>query len=254
MKSANWISAIGRSPASARPMPMPMIDDSASGVSSTRSAPNAAASPSVARNTPPRGPTSSPSTTTRSSAARRSCWVWRTVSTMFRSVVRPVSAGSAARATGWSPCAVGHAPERPERAGEDLRVGVGGLGEGLGLGPLGGLVDLRLHLGLEAVLVGLRQQALLDEVLLHLPQRVLLPPGLDLLARAVGAVVVVGRVGHEAVRLALDERRPLTPPGPADRGVGGAVHVERVVAVDDHARRSRSCGRGRRRRRPRTPS
>ena len=56
MKSANWISAIGRRPARASPIPMPMIEDSASGVSTTRPSPNSAASPSVARNTPPRGP------------------------------------------------------------------------------------------------------------------------------------------------------------------------------------------------------
>ena len=56
MKSANWISAIGRSPASASPIPMPMIELSASGVSSTRAWPNSSARLSVARNTPPRGP------------------------------------------------------------------------------------------------------------------------------------------------------------------------------------------------------
>ncbi len=99
MKSANWISQIGRMPARASPMPMPTIEDSASGVSSTRPRPKAAASPSVARNTPPRGPTSSPSTSTRSSAAIRSCWAWRIVSTTFRSVVGPASSSGTSTAT-----------------------------------------------------------------------------------------------------------------------------------------------------------
>src|SRR5438105_4047226 len=67
MKSANWISATGISPLSAAPMATPTMHDSASGVSSTRSSPNLACRPSVARKTPPFLPTSSPSTQTRSS-------------------------------------------------------------------------------------------------------------------------------------------------------------------------------------------
>ena len=53
------------------PMAVPTIPDSASGVSNTRASPNAAASPSVTRNTPPRAPTSSPKTTTVSIVAQR---------------------------------------------------------------------------------------------------------------------------------------------------------------------------------------
>src|SRR6266540_6834760 len=67
LKSANCISAIGRRPAIAAPTATPTIDDSASGVSMMRSGPNSSMNPSVARNTPPRTPTSSPSTITRSS-------------------------------------------------------------------------------------------------------------------------------------------------------------------------------------------
>ncbi len=67
MKSANWISAIGRRPFTAAPIETPTIIDSVSGVSMTRSSPNSAYSPSVARKTPPFLPTSSPSTITRSS-------------------------------------------------------------------------------------------------------------------------------------------------------------------------------------------
>src|SRR5919109_4604113 len=51
---------------------MPMIPDSASGVSMTRCSPKSFSSPSVIRNTPPRVPTSSPSSTTRSSASMAS--------------------------------------------------------------------------------------------------------------------------------------------------------------------------------------
>src|SRR5438876_1526281 len=56
-------------PYSARPTDVPMMPASASGVSTTRSAPKRSIRPSVARKTPPLRPTSSPSTRTRSSAA-----------------------------------------------------------------------------------------------------------------------------------------------------------------------------------------
>ncbi len=53
----------------ASPIAVPMIADSASGVSMTRASPKSASSPSVIRKTPPSLPTSSPITTTFSSAA-----------------------------------------------------------------------------------------------------------------------------------------------------------------------------------------
>src|SRR5687767_9444420 len=51
-------------PCVARPTVIPAIVVSSSGVSSTRSGPNLSSNPTVARNTPPLMPTSSPSTTT----------------------------------------------------------------------------------------------------------------------------------------------------------------------------------------------
>jgi hypothetical protein len=67
MKSWNWISAMGSSPLMAAPMATPTIADSASGVSMTRISPNSCCRPSVALNTPPLTPTSSPMMMTRSS-------------------------------------------------------------------------------------------------------------------------------------------------------------------------------------------
>src|SRR3954466_14121885 len=58
---------MGRIPAIASPMLVPMMPDSARGVSVTRAAPKRACRPSVTRNTPPLRPTSSPRTTTRGS-------------------------------------------------------------------------------------------------------------------------------------------------------------------------------------------
>src|SRR6185503_3230866 len=64
MKPENWISAMGFMPWVAMPMEMPAMRASAKGVSITRSLPKRCCRPSVARNTPPFRPTSSPSTTT----------------------------------------------------------------------------------------------------------------------------------------------------------------------------------------------
>src|SRR2546430_6645115 len=80
MKSANWISATGIRPFRAAPIATPTIADSASGVSSTRPSPNRPCRPSVARNTPPLRPTSSPSTHTRSSRSISSASASRTPS------------------------------------------------------------------------------------------------------------------------------------------------------------------------------
>ena len=80
MKSANWISGTGRKPATAAPIETPTIMDSVNGVSSTRSPPNSAYSPSVARKTPPFLPTSSPRTTIESSRRISDASVERTES------------------------------------------------------------------------------------------------------------------------------------------------------------------------------
>ena len=68
MKSENCISQTGRMPTTAAPTAVPMIADSASGVSITRSAPNSSESPSVTLKAPPNTPMSSPISSTRSSA------------------------------------------------------------------------------------------------------------------------------------------------------------------------------------------
>src|SRR5687767_8863463 len=64
MKSWNWISATGLRPFIAMPIAVPTMPSSDSGVSKQRALPNSLVRPSVARNTPPVGPTSSPNTST----------------------------------------------------------------------------------------------------------------------------------------------------------------------------------------------
>ena len=61
MKSANCISAIGLLPSIAAPIAVPIIFDSARGVSITRSSPYLLCNPLVVPKTPPFFPTSSPS-------------------------------------------------------------------------------------------------------------------------------------------------------------------------------------------------
>src|SRR3954451_5796165 len=63
------ISVTGRQPAMHRPIAVPRIPASASGVSTQRSAPKRSRKPAVARKTPPARPTSSPITSTSSSRA-----------------------------------------------------------------------------------------------------------------------------------------------------------------------------------------
>jgi hypothetical protein len=71
-KSANMISARGRRPRTAAPIAQPTIACSEIGVSSTRSGPKRANSPSLVLNAPPAAPTSSPIRNTSSSAASAS--------------------------------------------------------------------------------------------------------------------------------------------------------------------------------------
>ena len=68
MKSENCISHTGRMPTTLAPTAVPMIPDSASGVSMTRVAPNSSTKPSVTLNAPPKTPMSSPIKKTRSSS------------------------------------------------------------------------------------------------------------------------------------------------------------------------------------------
>ena len=144
MKSANWISATGRRPLTAAPIEAPTIIDSVSGVSITRSSPNSAHSPSVARKTPPFLPTSSPSTMTDSSRRISSASV--VADRLDERPGRP-SVRRLGRVAAPSPTA--GRPPRPVlgvdvvHRGRRVRVG-------LRLGVVGRVVDGGLDLGVEA--------------------------------------------------------------------------------------------------------
>src|SRR5919108_3642522 len=209
MKSANWISATGSRPCRAMPMATPTIEDSARGVSMTRCSPNSWRKSAVTRKTPPRAPTSSPMTRTRSSpfiSSHRVSWrVW----TMFFSATSALLG-----------------EDVPKRR---LRIGVRRLPR-----LVDGPVDLRLELlpeGLHAVVVG---EAHLLQVAAEHHQGILLAGLLDLLPGPVGPVVVVRRVRVEAVGLALDQRGPVTGPGAVHGVLHRLVAGQHVAAVHLH--------------------
>jgi len=101
-------------------------------------------------------------------------------------------------------------------------------------GPLGGVVYLVLNLLVELLVVVDSEQSAVEQVLTRPRHGVLLPPRLDLLGRAVCAVVVVGGVRKKPVGLAFDESGPTTLSCQPDRGAGGFVDRERIVTVNDH--------------------
>src|SRR5665213_3853418 len=199
MKSANWISAIGRKPSIAIPIAMPTIEASASGVSMMRCAPNSSRNPFVMRKTLPRAPTSSPMMSTRSSRTSASCSVVRTASTLVITVV-PVCC-----------CAVTvillELLPRAIISRDDVGVEALGGRVRLRFGGVGRLVGLAQHVLLERFRTRFVDDAGIDQDRLEARDRIELAPLFDDLARAVGPVVVVGRVREKAIALRFDDRR-----------------------------------------------
>src|SRR5215469_16653390 len=184
MKSANWISATGIRPFRAAPMATPTMPDSARGVSSTLASPNRACRPSVARNTPPFLPTSSPSTQTRPSRSISSVSASRTPS------IRVLIAISG-------------------RLREQVPLQVGGVRRLRRLRLPDGLLHLGRALLLEPLVVVVGEQVLVHQVVPEPLDRVAAQEGLQLLLRPVPALVVVGRVRREAGHLGVDQGRAL---------------------------------------------
>src|SRR5207245_4055732 len=77
-------------------------------------------------------------------------------------------------------------------------------------GGLDRRLDLCLHLVVDRPEGGSIRDAAVDEVRREPFDGIVVPALLDFLARPVGLVVVVRRVGEEAVGLALDQGRPFT--------------------------------------------
>src|SRR5665213_2679219 len=196
MKSANWISATGRSPRIARPTATPAITVSAIGMSTTRAAPKRSNKPSVARKTPPSLPTSSPRTRTCSSRAISSASASRTASITVSSRIGVL------RHRRW-------------------------IAERLRLRPLGSLRRKRCVLG-----VDLRGELRRDERARageRIARRAL---RLELGAVAVARVVVIRGVRHEPHAGGVDQGRTLPGPRACERRARRGVHRLDVAAVD----------------------
>src|SRR5512135_3008504 len=155
-------------------MPTPMMESSASGESITRSGPYLSSSPTVARNTPPRAPTSSPTIKTWSSRPSSSSMAWRMPS------IKVISA--TAHLLGIN------------RVGAFFDGRVGGR-----FGVLDSLIDQDFGFGFHIFLILGRQQAGLLEGGASHNQWIVLFVLFDLLAGAVGAVIIVGGMGGDAV-------------------------------------------------------
>src|SRR5271155_75281 len=198
MNPVNWISDTGRKPCAASPTDMPAMTPSASGVSSTRSAPKRSRRPSVARKTPPSAPTSSPTTRTEGSSAM---------------------ARASARLTAWTSVISGIAASHPDRIQrrlalfrEVLRQRMVGKIENR-FEPLRrrGEIGLRrsfdgqCDLGQQLLLLGLAPHPVRDEMVAHPRDRLFRPACADLGAAAVAAGVARGRVVAEPVGQCLDQ-------------------------------------------------
>src|SRR4029077_893761 len=185
MKSANWISATGRRPPIAAPIEVPTIWLSVSGVSITRSSPNSAQRPSVARKTPPFLPTSSPSTMTVSSRSISSRMPSRiasmkVLSAISRRASRPSLAGAPGRWLLGRPVL----GVDPLHRGRRLRIR-------LGLGVVRRVVDGGLDGGLDPGRGLLREDPGLDQLRPEARHRVVRLLGGQLLLGAVLRLLVV---------------------------------------------------------------
>src|SRR5713226_3495388 len=187
MKPMNWISPTGLSPCAAMPTQTPLIKSSDSGMSITRSGPKRCCSPTVARNTPPFTPTSSPSTITFGSSCIARASARLTASTSVDSVMgapfQLVALGSVDLGT-FGIEVIEHrlCCSRPYR-----RV------------PFHCGVDALLTLAHELFLLRLAPYPLADEIRAQPHNRLLLPMPLDLFGRAIAPRVIRGGMVAEPV-------------------------------------------------------
>ena len=224
---------MGIIPLQARPTAEPTMTASASGMSTTRSAPKRSCRPSVARKTPPLTPTSWPSTITRSSASSAAPSVERIASII---VISAISGPPAERPGGRAPARAHRlAAVRSARAGVDVVEDPLGAGRGARLRLGEGGVDLGAQLLHQRLLGGLVDQPLRRQMAAHALDRVEGAVLVELDRIDVARRVVGGVVRAHAVGPGLDERRPLPRPRPRDRPRAGVVHREEVVAVDELA-------------------
>src|SRR5947199_781303 len=215
----NWISPTGLSPCAAMPTHRPLISSSASGVSTTRSAPKRCCSPAVARKTPPFAPTSSPSTTTLSSSAMARPRARFTASTSVSSATGTLLQLSALRGVNLRQFrieVVEHG-RRTARRGRQIALD-------RGFHPL-------LTLRGELLFVRFAPKLPTDQIGAQPRDRFLLPACLDFFGRPVARRVVGRGVVAEPIGDGLDQARTLARARRRDGVGGGGPDRDHVVAV-----------------------
>src|SRR5229473_6247497 len=219
-KPMNWISPTGLSPCAAMPTQTPLIKSSDSGISITRSGPKRCCRETVARNTPPFTPTSSPSTITfgSSSIARASARL--TASTSVDSGMGAPLQRVALGSVGPGKFRIEVIEHRLRRTRPYRQV------------PFRRRVDLLLTFAHQLFLLRLAPCPLADEIRTQPRNRLLLPAPLNLFGRAIAPRVIRGGVVAEPVGHRLDEARALPVAGSRNRLRGGGAHRDDVVAVD----------------------
>src|SRR3990172_6257453 len=155
-------------------MPTPTMESSARGESITRSAPNFSNRPMVARKTPPRAPTSSPTMNTRSSRSSSSSMACRRPSISVMSAMPDIF--------------------HIDREAALLQAGIGRLG-----GQADRLIHLVLGPSLELFLGLVVQGPEHQQPIAEAGHRILGLHRFHFLARPVAAVIVVGGVRGHAV-------------------------------------------------------
>src|SRR5690554_3972425 len=186
----NWISATGLRPWAAMPTAVPVINVSASGVSITRRKPKRSCSPRVARNTPPLGPTSSPSTTTSGSSAMARCSARLMASTMHSVGCSTMFTPCQCRGAGQQLIALLTIAFRQlliQMLKRRCRISLGNIPKGLHRG-----IDLFTELFLHGLLALLIPEPLLMQEALQTAYRLVLPGLGQLVGGAIAAGIIRG--------------------------------------------------------------
>src|SRR5690606_11157408 len=229
MNPMNWISATGFRPWAAIPTAMPVISVSASGVSMTRRKPKRSCNPTVARNTPPLGPTSSPSTTTSGSSAMARCSAMLIASTMqmaLRSVMADPSPSGGPDQQFFPLLVVGRG-----QLGKQIIEGCPGVRRRQGAERIHRGTDLLAELLLQPLFAGLVPEALAVQEALQPTDGFVLPGLAQLLGLAVAAGIIRGGVIAQAIGHAFNQGRPFARPGPLDGRAEPVVDRQHIIAV-----------------------
>src|SRR6185312_13702384 len=216
MKSTKAISTIGRIPAIAAPVAMPMKPVSEIGVSTTRCAPNSSAMPTVVPNTPPNFAMSSPMTKMLGSLRISAMTASRPARAIVRVRLEPPLLGAS--------CAMLEILLRKDPLERLVRRGIFAVAA-----KLHGLVHFLLHSRLERLHRGGRKDLLIQQPLAVSRDRVLLRG--DFVLRAV-AGRVTDEMSVQALGLELENRGALASTRVLYRARGSLENQIRVVALD----------------------